>query len=145
MTCYAKLEHRFPVPVDDLWNLIGDFGDVDKWSGRPNGCERDGRGIGSLRTLTLADGRVIVDRLDDEGPYFYTYSIVTSPFPVASYSATMRVAAVDSGTTVLNWSGTIEPDGASDDQVVALFEGAYRHGVSLIENALKSLISRKTE
>ena len=89
----AEIRHIFPLSADQFWDLIGDFGDTGKWSGRPpEACLRSGRGVGALRTLTLADGRQIVDRLEAQGDKFMTYSIVTSPFPVVSYKATMAVS-----------------------------------------------------
>ncbi len=126
--------------ADALWAMIGDFGDTGKWSGRPpEACVHEGEGIGALRTLTVEDGRVIVDRLDAQGPYFYTYSIVTSPLPVKSYRATMSVAAVDEGACDFTWAGEIEPDGISDEQTVAFFEGVYRHGIGLMERQIAKM------
>ncbi len=136
----AHVSHRFPISADALWALIGDFGDVGKWSGRPpEACIQDGEGIGALRTLTLADGGQIVDRLDAQGPYFYSYSIVTSPLPVKAYTATMAVAAIDDGTCELTWRGDVEPDGVSDAEAVALFEGFYRYGIALMEKRIAGL------
>lgn len=61
----VKAQQAFLLPVDELWEILGEFGDTGKWSGRPkDACEQEGEGIGSLRTLILADGRTIVDRLE---------------------------------------------------------------------------------
>ena len=140
MTAIAHLKHQFAIPVDTLWVMIGDFGDVGKWSGRPpEACVQQGEGIGALRTLTLDDGRQVVDRLDAQGDDFYSYSIVSSPFPVTSYAATMSVAAVDAATSELTWRGTIEPEGMTDAEVVALFENIYRYGIGLMEKQIERL------
>lgn len=140
MTATAQLKHQFALPVDALWAMIGDFGDVGKWSGRlPEACVQDGEGIGALRTLTLDDGRQVVDRLDAQGDDFYSYSIVSSPFPVTSYAATMSVAAVDAATSELTWRGSIEPDGMTDAEAVALFENIYRYGIGLMEKQIERL------
>ena len=137
MTAIAQLKHQFAIPVDLLWSMIGDFGDVGKWSGRPaEACVQEGVGIGALRTLTLDDGRQVVDRLDAQGDIFYSYSIVTSPFPVTAYAATMSVAAVDAASSELTWRGAIEPDGISDEAATAMFEAMYRYGVGLIERQI---------
>lgn len=133
----ATVTHIFPVPAHSLWEMIGDFGDTGKWSGRPpEACVREGDGIGALRTLTLADGRVIVDRLEAQGEYYYSYSIVTSPLPVRSYRATMTVAPLTDGSSVLTWSGNIEPDGMTDEQSIAFFEDIYRMGIGLINRSI---------
>ncbi len=109
----ASVSRKFDIPVDGLWDLIGDFGNMAKWTGaKPESCVQEGQGIGSLRKLTLADGRVIVDRLEALGPRSYTYSIVTSPLPYESYRATMQVAAVDEASSELTWTGEFEPLGS---------------------------------
>jgi Polyketide cyclase / dehydrase and lipid transport len=133
----ASLEHIFSVPAHAIWELIGDFGDTGKWSGRPpEACVQSGEGIGALRTLTLADGRQIVDRLDAMGHMFYTYSIVQSPLPVASYTATMMVEAIDQARCRFTWSGNFVPNAISDEQAVAFFDDVYRSGLAMIERAL---------
>jgi hypothetical protein len=83
-------EHVFALPLDELWAILGDFGQTGKWSGRPpEACVQEGEGIGALRTLTLDDGRVIVDLLDARTATSYTYSIVSSPLPYQHYCANM--------------------------------------------------------
>ena len=138
----AIVTQIFPIPADVLWGMIGDFGDTGKWSGRPpEACIRDGDGIGALRTLTLADGRVIVDRLEAQGEYYYSYSIVTSPLPVRSYRATMTVAPLTDYSSVFTWSGNIEPEGLTDEQAVAFFEDIYRMGIGLINRSIAGNIA----
>ena len=138
----AIVTQIFPIPADVLWGIIGDFGDTGKWSGRPpEACIRDGDGIGALRTLTLADGRVIVDRLEAQGEYYYSYSIVTSPLPVRSYRATMTVAPLTDYSSVFTWSGNIEPEGLTDEQAVAFFEDIYHMGIGLINRSIAGNIA----
>jgi Polyketide cyclase / dehydrase and lipid transport len=133
----ASLEHIFDIPALEIWELIGDFGDTGKWSGRPQeACVQSGEGIGALRTLTLADGRQIVDRLDAMGHMFYTYSIVASPLPVGSYTATMMVEAIDEASCRFSWSGDFVPHGISEEQAVAFFNDVYLSGLAMIERAL---------
>ena len=61
----ASVVRRFNIAADQLWDLIGDFGHMQKWTGGSlESCVQEGEGVGSLRCLTLADGRVIVDRLE---------------------------------------------------------------------------------
>lgn len=130
-------EQAFDLPVDELWALIGDFGDTGKWSGRPpDACVQDGQGIGALRTLTLADGRVIVDRLDAQTPYSYSYSIVRSPLPYASYRATMAVEAIDPSSSRLIWTGEFEPHGIGDEEAIAFTRGVYAMGIGLMQKTL---------
>ena len=133
----TSVSHRFAVPADKLWDLIGDFGNMQKWTGgKPESCVQEGEGVGSLRRLTLADGRVIVDRLEATAERSYTYSIVTSPLPYKSYRATMQVAAVDETTSELTWTGEFEPVGLTDDEAIAATKGMYHYGISLMEKSV---------
>lgn len=133
----ARLVHVFRLPVEDLWSLIGDFGETGRWSGRSaDACVQTGEGIGALRTLTLWDGRQIIDRLDAQGEYFYRYSIVTSPMPVSSYTATMSVSPVDATSSQLIWSGEFEPAGMSDTEAIQFWQGVYEMGVQLMEKTI---------
>ncbi|MEM6543874.1 MAG: SRPBCC family protein [Pseudomonadota bacterium] len=86
----VRAKQIFLLPVDELWKILGDFGDTGKWSGRPkDACLQEGEGIGCLRTLTLANGDEIVDRLEAESEYSYSYSVVSGNLPWERYRATM--------------------------------------------------------
>ncbi|WP_310541075.1 SRPBCC family protein [Phenylobacterium sp.] len=133
----VTVTHDFDLPTDDLWELIGDFGAMGKWSGRPpEACVQDGEGIGALRTLTLDDGRKIVDRLEAEGPYFYSYSIVSSPLPFSAYRATMSVEPIDTRSSRFTWRGEFQPKGMTDEDGVAFTKGMYDMGIGLMQRTL---------
>ncbi len=133
----AEIKHFFPISAERLWGLIGDFGDMGKWSGRPPGaCVQSGVGVGALRIITLDDGRQIVDRLTAEGPMTYSYCIVSSPLPMKTYQATMAVTPVSDAASELTWSGEFEPAGLSDADAIAFVENMYRYGISLMQKTL---------
>ncbi len=130
-------EHVFDLPTDQLWALIGDFGDTGKWSGRlPEGCVQEGEGIGALRTLTLADGRKIVDRLEAQTANSYSYSIVTAPLPYEAYRATMAVELIDAASSRFTWTGEFEPEGMSEDEAIAFTKSIYAMGIELMQKTL---------
>ena len=129
----TAVTHIFDMPAAALWDLLGDFGDMGKWSGRPpEDCVQQGDGIGCLRTLNLGDGRKVVDRLEAQGELFYTYSIVTSPLPFKSYRATMSVAPIDDTCSTLTWTSTFEPEGMDDAKSIAFTENMYRMGIGMM-------------
>lgn len=133
----ASVSRRFAIPADKLWDLIGDFGHMQKWTGgKPESCVQEGEGVGSLRRLTLVDGRVIVDCLEATAERSYTYSIVTSPLPYKSYRATMAAAAVGETTSDLTWTGEFEPLGLTDEEAIAATKGMYDYGISLMEKTI---------
>jgi hypothetical protein len=134
----VEAEHIFAVPIDQLWAILGDFGQTGKWSGRPpEACVQEGEGIGALRTLFIEDGRVIVDRLEAQGDYSYSYSIVSSPLPYTSYRATMAVEPVDAATTRFRWSGEFEPLGISEEQAIDFTRNVYAMGIGLMRRTIE--------
>lgn len=134
----VEAEHIFALPIDALWAILGDFGRTGKWSGRPpEACVQEGEGIGALRSLYLDDGRVIVDRLEAQSDYSYSYSIVTSPLPYKSYRATMAVEPVDVGHTRLRWTGEFEPLGIGDDEAITFTRNVYAMGIGLMRRTIE--------
>lgn len=136
---HVTVTKKFDVSVEALWDHIGDFGNMSKWTGaKPESCVQEGEGVGSLRRLTLADGGVIIDRLEAQDDRSYTYSIVTSPLPYKSYRATMRVAPLDDQTSELTWSCDFEPKGLTDEEAIANTKNMYAYGIRLMEKTLAS-------
>lgn len=133
----VQAEQIFDLSADSLWALIGDFGDTGKWSGRPpEACVQEGEGIGALRTLTLDDGRKIVDRLEAQAANSYSYSIVSAPLPYKSYRATMTVTPIDASSSKFTWTGVFEPAGMTDEQAVEFTKRVYQMGIGLMKNTI---------
>ncbi len=133
----ASVVHEFGIPAEELWELIGDFGNMAKWSGRgPESCVQEGDGIGCLRTITLDNGQEIVDRLEAADDRSYTYSIVRSALPFSSYRATMAVTVVNASTSKLTWSGEFEPKGLTNEEAVEATKSMYHYGIRLMEKTI---------
>lgn len=134
----VEAEHVFALPVDALWAILGDFGQTGKWSGRPpEACVQEGEGIGALRTLTIQDGRVIVDRLEAQDAYSYTYSVVSGPLPYASYRATMAVEPVDPEHARFRWTGEFEPLGITEEQAIEFTKNVYAAGIAMMRRTIE--------
>jgi hypothetical protein len=133
----VHVEHIFNLPAHELWDLIGDFGDTGRWSGRPpEACVQEGQGIGALRTLTLDDGRKIVDRLEAQTANSYSYSIVSAPLPYKSYRATMTVSPIDGASSKFTWTGVFAPAGMTDEQGIEFTKGIYQMGIGLMTKTI---------
>lgn len=132
----ARATLDVPQSADRVWQLIGGFGSLPDWL--PYITEsRPGRG-GRLRTLTNAEGGVIVERLEafDDTARSYTYAIEQAPFPVTGYRSTLQVVDRGDGGSRVEWSGTFTPDGVDDGDAIALFEGIYRDGLAALAQTL---------
>ncbi|RKT89003.1 Polyketide cyclase / dehydrase and lipid transport [Saccharopolyspora antimicrobica] len=125
-----------PVPADRVWQLIGGFDSLPDWLPYIPASELSEGG--RVRSLTNEDGGTIVERLEafDNDARTYTYSIVKAPFPVTGYRSTITVHAVSGAQSRVEWSGTFTPDGASDEEAIALFHGIYTDGLAALKKTL---------
>ncbi len=83
-----------------------------------------------MRTLTTAQGGVVVEHLDsrDDAARTYTYTIITAgPLPVANYHSTLSVQPAGAGSSVV-WTGKYDAKGASDDEAKKVIDGIYKTG-----------------
>lgn len=129
-----ELSMRLNAKAEDVWAMIGNFGDLN-WHPAVANTVVEGEGLDAVRTLTLVDGAVFVETLDEVGDTSYSYSIKSSPLPVQNYSATIKV--VDDGDgMVVEWSSDFEPKaGATSEEAQAVISGIYKAGFDAIQEA----------
>ena len=126
--------------ADQVWQILADFGGIQKWSDPRfiKSCEADGNDVGAVRTITLAGGAAIRERLEllDAGARRFSYSILgESPLPVADYLATAKVTATGENSCVVDWQSTFEAIG-SQEAAEKMIRGVYTGGVAGIRKAL---------
>lgn len=124
-------------PVDAIWRVISNFGAGNQHLPGVVACTVTGDGIGALRTLTSADGSMIVERLEslDDAAQRLSYALLTDT-PFCDCVTTMTLRELGSYLTELTWSASFQPDGLPASEAADLLEGA------LAENcrALKQFI-----
>ncbi|MBN6775760.1 SRPBCC family protein [Pseudomonas granadensis] len=120
-----------PASADQVWQLIGGFNTLPDWL--PLITESTLTDGGRVRSLKIADGGVVIERLQtfDNAAMTYSYSIEQAPFPATDYLATLKVEAQGQGARV-TWSGRFTALGVSDEEVVALFNGIYQGGLDAL-------------
>jgi len=123
---------EFGAGVEEVWELVGDFGGLVKALGAP--VELSGEGIGQTRTIPMG-AEPTVERLEerDEAAKRLVYSIVTSGLPVAQYVSTMQLSPADEGRTRLDWSSTFEPAGVSEEDAVKVVTRIYTGGIAALQ------------
>ena len=107
---------ELPVPAQSVWSVIGGFNALPDWHPAVAKSEVSDEGGTRLRTLSLAGGGTIVEKLEHSDPHerTYSYSIVSGPLPVANYTASIRVRELDSGGCEVEWSSDFEAAGAPE-------------------------------
>ena len=139
----ASVQHEFDLSVDTLWELVGEFGNMSKWTGLPSEtCVSDGEDVGAIRTLSLPNGGTIVDRLDAKSDHSYSYSIINmeeAPLPFSSYKATLAVQPISESRSRLDWGGEFTPDQLSEAETVAFAQNMYQRGLEMMIRAAANL------
>ena len=117
-----------PAPPESVWRTVRDFDGLPAWHPAiATSTLAAGAGaaeVGAVRTLTLADGGTVVERLvalDDHGRSL-VYAIVESPFPVSGYRSTIRVVPLTAtGESFVEWSLVFDCDPADAERLSNLF------------------------
>jgi hypothetical protein len=91
---------------------------------------------GRVRRPSLAGGGKIVERLEtlDESARLDRYSIVSSPLPVANYTATLKVTDEGNGNSTVEWSREFDASGAPKVDAVKVVQGTYQAGLDSLRN-----------
>ena len=129
----ASASVRIPVSADKVWELVGGFLSLPDWL--PFIAESVSAEGGRVRHLTTQDGEKISERLQsyDNQARTYSYSITEGPFPVTGYLATLQVIADGDHAAEVKWSGVFTPNGISEAEAEALFQGVYDGGLEALK------------
>ena len=127
----VSMKVNLGVPADQVWELIGSFNALPDWHPAVEKSEIEGEGHGSVRTLHLAGGGTIRERLEqiDEEGKEYSYSILSSPLPVMNYTATLRLHEAEDGSGCdVEWESDFQPTGMPETDAVEVIRGVYQAG-----------------
>jgi hypothetical protein len=129
----ASASVHIPVSADKVWELVGGFLSLPDWL--PLIAQSVSAEGGRVRHLTTQDGAKVSERLQsyDNQARTYSYSITEGPFPVTGYLATLLVTADGDNAAVVKWSGIFTPNGISDAEAEALFQGVYDDGLEALK------------
>lgn len=114
--------------IAQVWNLTGDFCDIDDWHPGISACSLKVIEGKLHRVLTTTGGEKIVERrVASEQGLSYTYTISSSPYPVEKFTATFSVEPID-GTSI-TWVARFSSD---DPFIEAKFVDLIETGLSAI-------------
>jgi hypothetical protein len=125
----VSMSAKFPVSAEKMWEVIGGFNALPTWHPAVKESKLDAGG--SVRTLELAGGGSIVERLEKFGEkeHLCSYSIVQGPLPVANYLSTIKVNPDDGGKgCTIEWGSEFAPAGAPEADAVNIIKGIYQAG-----------------
>jgi hypothetical protein len=141
-------------PADKVWAVVGNFQDMSwvpvvaktegKGDNKPN--SNPSASDGASRTLTLKDGGVIEEMLDDYDAKEKTYSyeitkVDVKVLPVNDYSSRITVTADGDSKSTLEWHGAFyrgymnndPPPELSDEAAKKAVEGLYKSSLAAVK------------
>lgn len=122
-------EGEIGASVDEVWELVGDFGGFPKAMGVP--VTLAGEGVGQTREMATG-AEPTIERLEerDEANKRLVYSIVKAALPVTDYRSTMQLEPAGEGRTKLLWSTTFDvPEGVDVEQSATVISTIYKAGI----------------
>jgi len=117
-------------PAAWAWERIGDFAALHTW--HPAITAGHAGPEPGQRTVTTADGRVVVEQLVDEGPLTYTYAPVDPTMGLPGYRATISVTEAGPEACVVDWHGSYDADTDAARERAAQIAAFYRRGLENI-------------
>lgn len=121
--------------IETVWAVLGDFHGIHNWVSQitdSRAVDGAGRGpVGSIRQLTLKDGREVGERLVAYDASQYTYSYEFSddplPFPMRRFLATIRLRPVTlEQACFLEWYADYDADSANESMLRSAFTDRYK-------------------
>ncbi len=136
----VKVSEEVGASAEAVWKLLRDFGGIQKWSGGGiESCSVEGEGIGAVRTIGIAGGASLQERLEafDDERRTFNYSIIgASPLPLTDYLSTVAVTGTGADSSRVDWSASFEPKGISEEQAQQLVRGIYTGGIAGLKKTL---------
>ncbi len=105
--------------------MLGDFSAACDVLALVVACHVEGAGVGARRTLTGADGSMIVERLEalEQDSRRLSYRLL-SDTPFRDCLTTVSVHDLEPGQSQVAWSATFEADGIPESEAGELMAGA---------------------
>ena len=124
----ARAEIRIKKPADEVWAVIGDYGNLG-WMPGVETCELDGD---NDRVLGMFGMRIVERQFDrDDTERTLTYGIVDGDMKPEVHRATITVNSEGPGSFV-TWDVT------TDDGMVEVMQGAYSGALAALKEKLEA-------
>lgn len=137
----VTMKALLPVSAARLWSLVRWDGGLLDWYPDAAALDVQGRGKGAHRRLRLRDGTTLVHRLEHPSRIedAYTYSALSSPYPVADHLAQIRVLPHGDDRATLVWTANFRPAGLSEAEAEAFIQRLYQDGFDNLSTLLAGL------
>ena len=124
-----------PPPV--VWDVIGSFGGLKRWSRAVSSCTTEGSGLGSFRIVQIGEA-VIRERLEAWNPeaWHICYRPVSgSVMPVSNMVVSMKLTSLGDGKTKLDWTVDGEPT-IPAEKTIAILQSRYKARIAELKECV---------
>lgn len=135
----ALVERTIAKPRSKIFAALYDFGGVKKiLPDAIKSCEVMGEGVGAVRTIVLADGGRVTERMEiAHEDSVFAYSILeNSALPLEHYCAVVVLSDTANGGTAVSYGSNWTPKGASEEDIRGSLEGLYN---AILDGIVKNL------
>jgi hypothetical protein len=139
MPTEVHVHDEIAAPAARVWALMRGFGDVMSWMQGLERCELEGSGVGAVRTITMAGGFQIQERLEsfDDAQRSFSYSIVAgSRLPMRDYLSTVKLRDAAPDRCEISWHGRFDPRPGSEAATRQMVRGIYTNGIAGLRKTL---------
>ena len=125
-----------PLPADQVWSVIGDFGGIRKWAVLVQSESVQDTPAGKVRTLVMPENRVVKELLAHQSQYAYTYTMLDRP-EMADYRSTVAVVPLDAKPSRITLIMHLSPsEGQTDEDITARYTRSLRGNLRAMKKAL---------
>lgn len=146
----VEITTEVAAPADKTWAVVSNFGDMS-WLPVVTKVEATGNDVGAERTITLANGEVIKERIEkfDAGKMMMMYRMEADnikALPVTNYSSRLTVKDAGDGKSTITWWGAFyrgypnndPPPELNDEAAKAAVSGLYKAGLEALKKKIES-------
>ena len=126
------VKHTINAPADKVWATFKSFDYVEKYNPLVQKTEVQGSGVGATRICSFSqpDGNTgkLSEKIEslDESQKIISISIADGILPATNAVVTAKFNALDGNKTEIDFSGTAEPKGASEEDLQNSFLPVFK-------------------
>ena len=130
----VSVKKTINAPPNEVWKTLSSFREVERYVPLITKSTVEGAGVGAKRTCIVSgksgEGEIkeVIQSFDNDAKTL-SYAITSSTLPVENYLGTMKVFDLGNNTCEVEWSGSFEPKGMPEAEVVKMINDVYTMGL----------------
>ena len=135
-----KIVKKIKVPTETVWLAISNIDGLDRWFPVIQHCQVEGQGVGAIRTLTLLEGGIIRDIVEEinQNKQQFSYKRIEQPFSISHYQGRVNVSSIFPGQTELSWSVEYQVLNENRSEMSSLLLNVITEGINGLEQDLQT-------